>query len=46
MKWSMLELKKFKDEPLDLVETLDLKADILARFSDFIMDITDRKSVV
>lgn len=40
MKWSMLELKKFKDVPLELAETLDLKADILARFSDFIIDIT------
>lgn len=40
MKWSMLELRKFKDEPLQLAETLDLKADILTRFSDFIMDIT------
>ncbi|CAH0419504.1 YceD family protein [Periweissella ghanensis] len=40
MKWSMLELKKFKEVPLNLSETLDLKADILARFSDFILDIT------
>jgi uncharacterized protein len=40
MKWSLLELRKFKEEGLQLDETLDLKADVLERFPDFILDVT------
>ncbi|MFC6170638.1 YceD family protein [Loigolactobacillus jiayinensis] len=31
MKWSLLELEKYQQEPLPLADTLDLKADLLKR---------------
>lgn len=40
MKWSMLEIRKYKIEPLRFVEKLDLKKEIITRFSDFIIDIS------
>ncbi|QBO35452.1 DUF177 domain-containing protein [Periweissella cryptocerci] len=40
MKWSLLELRKYKEEALQITETLDLKEDVLKRFPEFILDVT------
>lgn len=39
MKWAKLQLLKFRNKPLELNETLDLKELIAQRFSDIILDI-------
>ncbi|GAB6091866.1 YceD family protein [Furfurilactobacillus curtus] len=39
MKWSLKELEKYRNEPLRIDETLDVKVKTLARFSDRVIDI-------
>ncbi|MEJ6400516.1 DUF177 domain-containing protein [Nicoliella lavandulae] len=39
MKWYLSDLKDYKDVPLSEQETLDLKDDLLSRYSDQILDV-------
>ena len=41
MKWSLTELRKnHRNDPLPFDETLDLKADLMERFSDDVLDLS------
>lgn len=41
MKWSLTELRKnHRSEPLLFDETLDLKADLMARYGDEVLDLS------
>lgn len=42
MKWSLLELNKFKDEPYNFSETLDLKESLIKR-DNLILDVSPAK---
>ncbi|MEI5992748.1 YceD family protein [Candidatus Enterococcus mansonii] len=44
MKWSLLELNKYKDKPCEFSETLDLKASLMKR-DDQILDVSPVKTV-
>ncbi|GEO69949.1 DUF177 domain-containing protein [Levilactobacillus acidifarinae] len=45
MKWSLTELRKtHRSEPLAFEETLDLKADLMARYGDEVLDLTPVKA--
>ncbi|MBS0949354.1 DUF177 domain-containing protein [Weissella minor] len=39
MKWHFAELQNYKTEPLQVDETLDVKAAMLEKFSDIVLDI-------
>ena len=43
MKWSLLELNKYKDNPLEFSETLDLKASLMKR-DHLILDVSPVKT--
>ncbi|OJG74530.1 hypothetical protein RV12_GL002587 [Enterococcus quebecensis] len=43
MKWSLLELNKYKDKPCEFSETLDLKASLMKR-DDLILDVSPAKA--
>ncbi|OJG67340.1 hypothetical protein RV09_GL002556 [Enterococcus moraviensis] len=43
MKWSLLELNKYKDKPCDFSETLDLKASLMKR-DNLILDVSPVKA--
>lgn len=43
MKWSLLELNKYKDEPCEFSETLDLKASLMKR-DNLILDVSPVKA--
>lgn len=43
MKWSLLELNKYRDEPCEFSETLDLKASLMKR-DNLILDVSPVKA--
>ncbi|MCF6160598.1 MAG: YceD family protein [Furfurilactobacillus sp.] len=45
MKWSLKELEKYRNEPLWIDETLDVKVKMLDRFADQVIDIDPVKVV-
>ncbi|GKT02528.1 YceD family protein [Furfurilactobacillus sp. WILCCON 0119] len=45
MKWSLKELDKYRNEPLQIDETLDVKVDMMDRFDDRVIDIDPVKVV-
>ncbi|HIW71038.1 MAG TPA: DUF177 domain-containing protein [Candidatus Levilactobacillus faecigallinarum] len=41
MKWSLTELRKnYRNDPMNFDETLDLKADLMARYGDEVLDLS------